>query len=233
MDAIETLNQSIIACTNCARLVEYRQTVASVKRRMYLEEEYWGRPLPGFGDPEARVLLVGLAPAAHGGNRTGRMFTGDSSGDWLYGTLHKFGFASQPTSRHRDDGMTVQDVYITAAIRCAPPANKPLRDELTACRPYLLRELSLLKRLLVIVALGKIAFDAYLTAWESGGAHDSPLSTPRPRFGHGATYSLPNAITLVASYHPSRQNTQTGRLTRPMFEDIFATVRLLLDGPAQ
>ena len=228
MDAIESLNRNVIACTNCARLVEYRQTVASVKRRMYREEEYWGRPLPGFGDPEARVLLVGLAPAAHGGNRTGRMFTGDSSGDWLYGTLHKFGFASQPTSRHRDDGMTVQDVYITAAVRCAPPANKPLRDELAACRTYLLQELSLLKRLRVVVPLGKIAFDAYLTAWESGGAHDAPLPTPRPRFGHGATYSLPNAITLVASYHPSRQNTQTGRLTRPMFEDIFATVRRIL-----
>ena len=233
MDAIESLNQNIIVCTNCARLVEYRQTVARVKRRMYREEEYWGRPLPGFGDPEARVLLVGLAPAAHGGNRTGRMFTGDSSGDWLYGALHKFGFASQPTSRHRDDGMTVRDVYITAALRCAPPANKPLREELIACRPYLLKELSLLKRLRVVVALGKIAFDAYLTAWESGDAHDSPLPTPRPRFGHGATYSLPNAIILIASYHPSRQNTQTGRLTRPMFEDIFATVRLLLDGPAQ
>ena len=237
MDTIESLNQKVIACTNCARLVEYRQTVARVKRRMYREQEYWGRPLPGFGDPEARVLLVGLAPAAHGGNRTGRMFTGDRSGDWLYGTLHKFGFANQPTSRDRGDGLAIQDVYVTAALRCAPPANKPLREELVACRPYLLGELSLLKRLRVIVALGKIAFDAYLVTWESGDAHLSAgedgllLPTPRPRFGHGATYALPNGVTLVASYHPSQQNTQTGRLTRPMFEDIFATVRQLLAQP--
>ncbi len=228
MDTIESMNQKVITCTNCARLVEYRQTVSRVKRRMYREEEYWGRPLPGFGDPEARVLLVGLAPAAHGGNRTGRMFTGDRSGDWLYGTLHKFGFANQPTSRHRGDGLAIRDVYVTAALRCAPPANKPLREELIACRPYLLQELSLLKRLRVIVALGKIAFDSYLAALESGGTNAPHLPTPRPRFGHGVTYTLSNAITLVASYHPSQQNTQTGRLTRPMFEDIFTTVRQLL-----
>ena len=228
MDGIDDLRQRIIACTRCPRLVEYCQHVAGTKRRMYRDSAYWGRPLPGFGDPNARVLVVGLAPAAHGGNRTGRMFTGDRSADWLYGTLYKFGFANQPTSVHRDDGLALEDAYITAALRCAPPANKPLREEILACRPYLLEELELLKRLRVVVALGKIGFDAYLAACKEmslpGG---SP--TPRPRFGHGATCTLPGGITLVASYHPSQQNTQTGRLTREMFEDVFATVRQLLD----
>ncbi len=228
MGTIDELHQEVIACTRCPRLVEYRQEVARTKRRMYREWDYWGRPLPGFGDPDARVLVVGLAPAAHGGNRTGRMFTGDRSGDWVYGTLHKFGFANQPTSLHRDDGLALEDVYITAALRCAPPANKPLREELLDCRPFILRELGLLKNLRVVVALGKIAFDVYLAAhaeFSGGGA----LPAPRPRFGHGATHTLPDRTVLVASYHPSQQNTQTGRLTRPMFEDIFATVRGLLD----
>ena len=228
MGTIDELHQEVIACTRCPRLVEYRQEVARTKRRMYREWDYWGRPLPGFGDPDARVLVVGLAPAAHGGNRTGRMFTGDRSGDWVYGTLHKFGFANQPTSLHRDDGLALEDVYITAALRCAPPANKPLREELLDCRPFILRELGLLKNLRVVVALGKIAFDVYLAAhaeFSGGGA----LPAPRPRFGHGATHTLPQGTILVASYHPSQQNTQTGRLTRPMFEDIFATVRGLLD----
>jgi len=228
MDTFEELHQKVIACTKCPRLVEYRQLVARTRRRMYRECEYWGRPLPGFGDPEARVLLVGLAPAAHGGNRTGRMFTGDRSGDWLYGTLHKFGFANQLTSLHRDDGLTLEDVYITAAVRCAPPANKPLHEELLNCRPYLLQELGLLKKLRLVVALGKIAFDGYLAAYSELSSTHGSLPTPRPRFGHGATYDLPTGITLVASYHPSQQNTQTGRLTREMFEDIFATVRTLL-----
>ena len=164
MDTVEELNRKIIDCIKCPRLVEYRQLVARTKRRMYREDEYWGRPLPGFGDPEARVLLVGLAPAAHGGNRTGRMFTGDRSGDWVYGTLYKFGFANQPTSLHLNDGLTLEDAYMTAALRCVPPANKPLREELLTCRPYLLEELGLLERLKVVVALGKIAFDAYLVA---------------------------------------------------------------------
>ncbi len=228
MDIFEELHQEVIACTRCPRLVEYRQWVARTKRRMYREYDYWGRPLPGFGDPEARVLLVGLAPAAHGGNRTGRMFTGDRSGDLLYGTLYKFGFANQPTSLHRNDGLTLKDVYITAAVRCAPPANKPLREEMLACRPYLLRELRLLKRLRIAVALGKIAFDTYLAAYHELSSTWNNLPAPRPHFSHGATYALPNGITLVASYHPSQQNTQTGRLTREMFEDIFATVRRLL-----
>ena len=226
MDSIEALREEVIACTLCPRLVEYRQRVADTKRRMYREWDYWGRPIPGFGDPEARVLMVGLAPAAHGGNRTGRVFTGDRSGDWVYGTLHKFGFASQPTSVHRDDGMALEDAYITAVVRCAPPSNKPLREELLACRPYLLRELGLLKRLQVVVVFGKIAFDAYLAACNSLG---QALPSPRPKFGHGATYALPSGINLVASYHPSQQNTQTGRLTTEMFESIFASVRRLLD----
>ena len=229
MDTVEELNRKIIDCIKCPRLVEYRQLVARTKRRMYREDEYWGRPLPGFGDPEARVLLVGLAPAAHGGNRTGRMFTGDRSGDWVYGTLYKFGFANQPTSLHLNDGLTLEDAYMTAALRCVPPANKPLREELLTCRPYLLEELGLLKRLKVVVALGKIAFDAYLAACRQLSSAAENLPTPRPRFGHGATYAMPNGITLVASYHPSQQNTQTGRLTREMFEAIFATVRRLLD----
>ena len=228
MNDLEKLQRQVVQCTRCPRLVEHRQWVARTKRRMYRDWEYWGRPLPGFGDPEARVLLVGLAPAAHGGNRTGRMFTGDRSGDWLYGTLHKFGFANQPTSQHRDDGLALEDVYVTAAARCAPPANKPLREELHACRPYLLQELGLLKRLRVVVALGKIAFDAYLDALRDLPGPQMPLS-PRPSFGHGATYTLPSGMVLVASYHPSQQNTQTGRLTRPMFEDIFDKVRRLLE----
>ena len=229
MDTIEALNREIIACVKCPRLVEYRELVARTKRRMYRGAEYWGRPLTGFGDPEARVLLVGLAPAAHGGNRTGRMFTGDRSGDWVYGTLYKFGFANQPTALHTDDGLTLKDAYVTAALRCAPPANKPLREELLTCRPYLLKELVLLNNLRLVVALGAIAFDAYLAAYRYQSSPDETPPTPRPRFGHGATYVLPSGITLVASYHPSQQNTQTGRLTREMFEGIFATVRRILD----
>ena len=230
MDKIDELNRVVVGCTKCPRLVEHRQSVARTKRRMYREWEYWGRPLPGFGDHKARVLLVGLAPAAHGGNRTGRMFTGDRSADWLYRALYKFGFANQPTSTHRSDGLTLDDVYVTAALRCVPPANKPLREELVTCRPYLLQELRLLKRLHVVVALGKIGFDAYLAAWSEQYSKGETRSTPRPRFGHGATYVLSNGVTLVASYHPSQQNTQTGRLTREMFEDVFATVMRLLDG---
>ena len=192
-----------------------------------MDWEYWGRPLPAFGDPQARVLILGLAPAAHGGNRTGRMFTGDRSGDWLYGTLYKYGFASTPHSRHRDDGLTVHDVYITAALRCAPPFNKPLPKELANCRPYLLRELELLKDVRIVVALGKIAFETYLATYRDRGM---ALPSPRPRFGHGMTYALSDGRNLVGSYHPSQQNTQTGRLTVEMFEDVFATVRRMLSG---
>ncbi|MFB3091783.1 MAG: uracil-DNA glycosylase, partial [Dehalococcoidia bacterium] len=162
MTDLEELQQTIVSCTKCPRLVEYRREVARNKRRMYMDWDYWGKPLPAFGDPEARVLILGLAPAAHGGNRTGRMFTGDRSGDWVYGTLHKYGFAKFPDSTHKDDGQALHDAYITAALRCAPPLNKPLPQELANCRPYLLRELDLLDRAEIVVALGKIAFDTYL-----------------------------------------------------------------------
>ena len=193
---------------------------------MYRDEEYWGRPLPSFGDPQARLLIVGLAPAAHGGNRTGRMFTGDSSGDWLFETLHKYGFANSPTSRRRDDGLTLTDAYITAAVRCAPPDNKPTIEEKATCRSYLASELSMLTGVQVIVALGKIAFDGYLAARRELGA--APLR-PAPRFAHGAAHALQDGVTLVSSYHPSRQNTNTGTLTRQMFEDVFEAVRGILD----
>ena len=226
--SLEALNQDIVACTRCPRLVEYLGEVARKKRRMYLDWDYWGRPIPSFGSADARLMLLGLAPAAHGGNRTGRAFTGDRSGDWVFGVLHKFGFASQPTSMHRDDGLEVRDALISAAARCAPPANKPLPLELETCRPFLVRELQLLSELRVVVALGKIAFDAFLSA-----APHVPIEIPRPRprFGHGALYHLDNGLALMGSYHPSQQNTQTGRLTRPMFEEIFAMVRRILDEP--
>ena len=227
MQALEALNQEVIACTLCPRLVVHRQEVALKKRRMYLNEDYWGRPLPGYGDPEARVLIIGLAPAAHGGNRTGRMFTGDRSGNWLFETLYKFGFASSRTSVRRDDALTLKQAYITATVRCAPPGNKPLPQERTNCLPYLLRELDLLRNVSVVVALGRIAFDGYLSARQEMGLD---VSKPRPRFGHGATYRLPEGKTLVASYHPSQQNTQTGRLTREMLEGVFSTVRQIVDG---
>jgi uracil-DNA glycosylase family 4 len=193
---------------------------------MYLDWDYWGRPLPSFGDPEARLLILGLAPAAHGGNRTGRMFTGDSSADFLFRTLHRFGFASAPTSRRRDDGLTLHDAYITAALRCAPPANKPLRDELASCEPYLLEELSLLREVRVVLGLGKIAFDAYLRSCTARGLS---LPSPRPKFGHGVTYPMPDGTRLVGAYHPSRQNTQTGRLTVEAFDDVFEGVKRLLE----
>ncbi len=222
---LERLQQTVIACAKCPRLVAHREGVALKKRPMYAGWDYWGRPLPAFGDPGARVLILGLAPAAHGGNRTGRMFTGDRSGDWLYGALHRFGFAALPTSTRRDDGQALRDAFITAALRCAPPLNKPLREELANCKPYLMRELDLLDRVSVVVALGKIAFDAYLGVHRDRGF---PLPSPRPRFGHGAVYSLDDGKTLVASYHPSQQNTQTGRLTREMFDGVFETVRGIL-----
>lgn len=218
MTSLETLHQQVITCTRCPRLVEYRQDVARKKRRMYADWDYWGKPVPSFGDPDARLLIVGLAPAAHGANRTGRMFTGDKSADFLYRTLHKLGFASQLTSRHRDDGLTLRDAYITASLRCAPPANKPLRDELANCRPYLIQEFSLLSNVRVVVALGKIAFDEFLTTYTERGFS---LPSPRPRFGHAAEYEMPDGKVLLGCYHPSQQNTQTGRLTEEMFEDVF------------
>lgn len=219
---LEALQLTVTSCILCPRLVEHRRAVGIKKRRMYMDWDYWAKPLPSFGDPGARVVLLGLAPAAHGANRTGRMFTGDRSGDWVYRTLYKYGFAAVPHSTQSDDGQILYDAYITSAIRCAPPKNKPRPDELINCRPYLLRELKLLAEVQVVVALGKIAFDTYLTACRES---EVELPKPRPRFGHGRAYRLANGTTLIGSYHPSQQNTQTGRLTKEMFEEVFVYVR--------
>jgi uracil-DNA glycosylase family 4 len=199
--------------------VTYRQRIAKEKRRQYRDWTYWGRPVPGFGDPDATMYILGLAPAAHGGNRTGRIFTGDRSGDWLYEALHTFGFANQPTSERRDDGLVLSHCYIGATVRCAPPDNKPMPDEFERCRTYVREELRLLKQVRVVVTLGKIAFDHYLKASREEGL---PLPSPLPAFGHGQTYRLPGGVTLIGSYHPSQQNTFTGKLTRPMFHAVFA-----------
>ncbi len=225
----QTLTQQISHCRLCPRLVEWREQVARQKRRAYRDWEYWGRPVPGFGDPQARLLIVGLAPGAHGANRTGRMFTGDGSGDTLFAALHHAGFANQPTSRRRDDGLTLTDAFLTAVGRCAPPGNRPAAEELNNCRPYLARELELLRQAQVIVALGQIAFDGCRRVLSEAG-----YAIPRLKFGHHARYSLtPPAQTgprlLIASYHPSRQNTQTGRLTQEMLNQVFAEARLLLE----
>jgi uracil-DNA glycosylase family 4 len=215
---LSQLNAEVISCTLCPRLVEYRERVAREKRRAYRECEYWGKPVPGFGDPAARVLVLGLAPGAHGSNRTGRPFTGDASGKFMYPVLHEIGFANQPNATDREDGLVLKDLYITAAVRCAPPDNKPLPSELANCAPYLDRELQGLKNLRVIVALGKIGFDAYLNYLKRGGR----LASKAPYiFKHGANYKMPDGRILLASYHPSNQNTQTGKLTRPMFVEIF------------
>ncbi|MFQ5657149.1 MAG: uracil-DNA glycosylase [Candidatus Methylomirabilales bacterium] len=224
--ALALLQDRVIRCTTCPRLTRYRRHVAKVKVRRYRDWEYWGRPIPSFGDPEASLLILGLAPAAHGGNRTGRVFTGDRSGDWLYRTLYTFDFANQPTSASREDGLILKDCYITAAVRCAPPQNKPSREELNNCRPYLLQELKLLSRVRVVILLGRIAFDTFLLACQEMGV---ALPRPRPRFEHGARCRLASGVTLLASYHPSQQNTLTGRLTRPMFHAIFREARRLVN----
>jgi uracil-DNA glycosylase family 4 len=205
--------------------VRYRGAIARAKRRQFQEWTYWGRPVPGFGDPRARLFVLGLAPAAHGGNRTGRIFTGDRSGDWLYGALYRVGFANQPQSVHRNDGLRVRDCYIAAVVRCAPPGNKPLPKEFGACRPCVVQELRLLRKVRVVVALGKSAFDHYLKACRALG-HQIP--SPAPRFAHGAAYHLPWGVTLLGSYHPSQQNTFTGKLTKPMFHAVFRKARALL-----
>jgi len=228
MRALTLLNDRITHCTACPRLVTYRQAVATEKRKQFEDWTYWGRPVPGFGDSHARLYVLGLAPAAHGGNRTGRVFTGDRSGDWLYDALHRFGFANQPDSHHRDDGLKLSDCYIGATVRCAPPDNKPAPEEFVACGPYLREELRLLKKIRVVVALGKIAFDHYLKARREEGL---PLPSPLPKFSHGMVQVLSGNTTLIGSYHPSQQNTFTGRLTRPMFHHIFATARRRLAEP--
>lgn len=234
-----SIQHAVVACTRCPRLREYCLQVAEAKKRAYRDQAYWGKPVPGFGDPAARLLIVGLAPAAHGGNRTGRVFTGDSSGDFLFRALHAAGFASQPTSTHAGDGLRLTDAYVAAAVRCAPPDNKPTPGEIARCLPWLSAEIDELRRLRVVVALGRIAFDAALRLLHARGL---PLR-PRPAFGHGlvhrfaaaappdeppATRDLP---TLIASYHPSRQNTSTGKLTPAMFDAVFASAREELLAP--
>jgi len=219
---LSVLNHEIIHCTKCPRLVEYREHIGREKRRAYREHDYWARPVPGFGDPKARVLILGLAPGAHGSNRTGRPFTGDRSGDFMYPILYKVGFASQPTATDRTDGLKLIDCYITAAVRCAPPDNKPLPSELANCAPYLDRELAIVKRVNVVVALGKIAFDSYLNLLRRDGVIASRAGYI---FRHAAEYPMPNGITLLASYHPSNQNTATGKLTAKMFENVFRRAR--------
>jgi uracil-DNA glycosylase len=215
---LSRLNREVVACARCPRLVAYRETIAREKRRAYLDWSYWGKPVPGFGDPEARVLVLGLAPGAHGSNRTGRPFTGDASGKFMYPILYEAGFANQPDALRRDDGLKLKDLYITAAARCAPPDNKPLPQELANCACYLDREMEGLKNLRVVVTLGKIAFDAYLNYLKRRG------QLPRRKeyvFSHGARYEMADGLILLASYHPSNQNTATGKLTRGMFVEIF------------
>ena len=216
---------AIVACERCPRLREYCLQVARDRKREFRDQEYWGRPVPGFGDPRARLLVVGLAPAAHGGNRTGRAFTGDSSGNWLYAALHRHGFANQPDSQSRDDGLVLTDCYIAAAARCAPPANRPAPEELAACRPYLENEIRLLAHRRVTLTLGSIGHEAFLKA---AGWWDRIPARDRPRFAHGAETKLPDGTTILSSYHPSRQNTNTGKLTHAMWTAVFARARKLV-----
>jgi uracil-DNA glycosylase family 4 len=220
------LNAEVVACTRCPRLVAYREKVACEKRRAYRECEYWGKPVPGFGDPEARVLVLGLAPGAHGSNRTGRPFTGDASGKFMFPVLCETGFANQPNATDREDGLKLKDIYITAAVRCAPPDNKPLPQELANCASYLDRELEGLKKMKVVVALGRIGFDAYLNYLKRRGQLPSRKAYI---FQHAAQYKMADGKTLLASYHPSNQNTQTGKLTRPMFVKIFKEAARIAD----
>jgi uracil-DNA glycosylase family 4 len=224
-DPFSKLEREVIACRRCPRLVAWREQTARVKRAAYASEKYWARPLPGFGDPAARVLILGLAPAAHGGNRTGRIFTGDRSGDWLFASLWRTGFANQPTSVSRDDGLKLTGCYVTAAVRCAPPANKPAPSERDNCLPYLVRELELLRSVAVIVCLGGFAWDVALRALLAAG---DPVPRPRPRFGHGAAVSAGDC-ELLGCYHPSQQNTFTGRLTEAMMDDVLSRARKLAE----
>lgn len=219
---LAVLQAEIIACRLCPRLVAYREQIAEVKRRAYLDWTYWGRPVPSFGDPRARLLIVGLAPGAHGANRTGRMFTGDRSGEFLYRALYEAGFASQPTALHKDDGLTLHDAYITAPVHCAPPDNKPSPEEFAACRPYLVRDIALHAKTRVVVVLGRIGWDSYLSVM---GLRKSAFP-----FGHGEEYALGEGLpTLLCCYHPSQQNTSTGRLTAAMLRDIFLRAKALVD----
>jgi uracil-DNA glycosylase family 4 len=226
MRPLVLLNKEIVDCRKCVRLVRYREMVAGTKRRQFQDWIYWGRPVPGFGDDRARLYILGLAPAAHGGNRTGRIFTGDRSGDWLYEALHRHGFANQPTSLHREDGLRLSDCYIGASVRCAPPDNKPLPEEFANCRPYVVEEIKSLTSVRVVIALGKVAFDQYVKA-----CRECSLLPARPalEFRHGASYRFSSGVALLGSFHPSQQNTFTGKLTKPMFHRIFRQARTLLD----
>ena len=222
--ALEELNLRVIACERCPRLREYDRKIAAEKRRAYLDHEYWGRPVPSFGDPQARVLIVGLAPGAHGSNRTGRPFTGDGSGNFLYPVLYEAGFASQPNATSRDDGMTLRDILITAVVRCAPPGNKPLPEELANCAPYLDEEIAALPRLRVVVCLGKIAFDGYVVHLIRTG---TIARRGKLQFSHGAEFEIAPRRYLLATYHPSLQNTNTGKLTAAMFLKVFQRAKQL------
>lgn len=224
----DRLNRRIVECRNCPRLVEHRESIARVKRRQFSDWQYWGRPVTGFGDRSARLLIVGLAPAAHGANRTGRIFTGDRSGDWLYDALYQSGFANQPTSTDRADGLQLHDSFVTAIARCAPPGNKPLPEEIENCRPYLVEEIRQLRRVRVVLVLGQMAMAGFFGAWQqSGGA----VPSPRPRFGHAREAALNARTTLLTSYHPSQQNTFTGKLNRRMFRGVLRRAKALLDTP--
>jgi uracil-DNA glycosylase family 4 len=222
---LAVLNRDIEACQRCPRLVAYREEVAATKRRAFMDWNYWGKPVPSFGDPSARLLILGLAPGAHGANRTGRMFTGDRSGDFLYKALYKAGFASQPESRSADDGLTLRDAWITASAHCAPPDNKPSVEELRTCRRFLGRELELLTTVKVVVVLGKIALDSYLSALRDRGV---PIRRADYRFGHNVLYNNLRPA-LLCSYHPSQQNTSTGKLTQAMLDELFAHAREIIE----
>jgi uracil-DNA glycosylase family 4 len=222
--SLRAIQKEIADCRDCPRLVRHREAMAAVKTKRFAGEEYWGRAVPSFGDPRARLLVVGLAPAAHGANRTGRMFTGDRSGEWLYRALHRYGFASGPASVSRFDGLRLDRALITAVARCAPPDNKPLPVEIETCRRYLEGEIRILE-LRVVIALGRIAFDGFLAAWAELGH----VLRPRPSFAHGAEHEVGSRVHLLGSYHPSQQNTFTGRLTRPMFHRVFRRARRILD----
>ena len=223
--ALAAIYDQIVCCRLCPRLVEHREQIARTKRRAYLDWDYWGKAVPSFGTSKARLLVVGLAPGAHGANRTGRIFTGDSSGDLLYSTLYRQGFSNQPHSRDKNDGLELYDTYITAALHCVPPQNKPHREEILTCQPFLAGELEILDRIGVIVALGGIAWKAALDSWVAIGGR---VPSPRPKFGHGHESELGEKTLLIGSYHPSRQNTQTGRLTTEMFESVFSRARQVI-----
>jgi uracil-DNA glycosylase family 4 len=219
---LKVIENEVVTCTRCPRLVAWREQAAAAPPRRFRGETYWARPIPGFGDPAARLLVLGLAPAAHGGNRTGRVFTGDRSGDWLFAAMHRAGYANQPTSTHAGDGLALVDVWVTAAVKCAPPDNKPLPEERDACFPFAVAELAALPELRAILCLGKFAWDGALRLLRQAG---HTLPPPLPRFGHGAQAVVAPGLTLIGSYHPSQQNTFTGRLTEPMLDDVFAAAR--------